>query len=344
MVDSRIARRTRAVLGFVWLAALGACSEPAATVAPDRFADAKTVVVEEGPVTARVALAPIDPEVGDRLHLLIEVTAAPGVDVAMPAFADALGRYAIVDFRPVQRTDADGSFQSQRYTLDAPFSGRQRIPRLRMTFTDRRDDVPKEYEILTDEIPFEVRSVLPSSDFAAVLDPLRGELDLPMPLRWLWFALGAILVVGVGYVGYRRWSAQRAIEFVELAHERALRRLDVLERTGLPDAPSVDRWYVELSDIVRRYIEERFDLRAPELTTEEFLTVAENSVDLGERQTLLKAFLERCDAVKFARYSPEQAESRDAIASARRFLEETAVAETPAGESRNADDAVGATS
>ncbi len=279
-------------------------------------------------MTASVFLAPLDPEIGDRLHLKLEVTAREGVDVVMPAFADALGRYAIVDFRPVERRDVDGSFHSQRYTLEAPFSGRHRIPRLRITFTDRRDAEPKEYELLTDEVPFQVRSVLPSDAFATELDPLRGELEIATTLLWLWIALGVGIVGSGAFYFYRQWSMRRAIEFVELAHERALRRLADLENAGLPDATALDRWYVELSDIVRRYIEERFQLRAPELTTEEFLAAAESSVDLGTRQSLLKAFLERCDAVKFARYSPDSAESQEAIMSARRFLEETAAAET----------------
>lgn len=198
---------------------------------------------------------------------------------------------------------------------------------MRITFTDRRDGEPREYELLTDEVAFQVRSVLPSDAFATELDPLRGELEIATSLLWLWIALGVGIVGSGAFYFYRQWATRRAVEFVELAHERALRRLLELESAGLPDESALDRWYVELSDIVRRYIEERFQLRAPELTTEEFLAAAESSVDLGGSQSLLKAFLERCDAVKFARYSPDSAESRDAITSARRFLEETAVAE-----------------
>ena len=108
------------------------------------------------------------------------------------------------------------------------------------------------------------------------------------------------------------------------AYDRAMARLDRLRRTGLPDAGAVDGWYVELSDIVRRYIEERFALRAPELTTEEFLLEAGRSADLKRsHRELLSDFLARCDRVKFARYSPEADESRDALGVAERFLADT---------------------
>ena len=53
--------------------------------------------------------------------------------------------------------------------------------------------------------------------------------------------------------------------------------------------------------IIRRYLEDRFELRAPELTTEEFLTVAGTPVLLShEHQKLLRDFLRQADLVKFA--------------------------------------------
>ena len=94
----------------------------------------------------------------------------------------------------------------------------------------------------------------------------------------------------------------------------------------------MDPWYVELSDIVRRYVEERFSLRAPELTTEEFLLEAGRSSELSSNhRSLLSDFLERCDRVKFARYSPGADESREALEVAARFLAESRAGEAPAG-------------
>ena len=94
----------------------------------------------------------------------------------------------------------------------------------------------------------------------------------------------------------------------------------------------MDPWYVELSDIVRRYVEERFALRAPELTTEEFLFEAGRSAELSSsHRGLLSDFLERCDRVKFARYTPGADESRQAFEVAERFLAESRAPEDPAG-------------
>ncbi len=303
-------------------------------------AEPLSVESQEGPVTAKVELAPAEPRLGDPLVLTLEVTAKTGVTVDMPTFGDALGRFAIIDFTPREAVTDDGVRLSQRYTLQAPMSGRQRIPRLRVEFLDERDpDVDaKPRELLTDELGFVVASVLPADQ---PLDELRSaraalaELEGPwLERNWPWLVAGlvALIVTAAGVVVWLRRAEERARV---TAFDRATTRLDRLERRGLPGGDAVDAWYVELSDIVRRYIEERFALRAPELTTEEFLVEAGRSAELtAAHGELLSEFLATCDRVKFARYSPGDEESRSALEVARRFLEDSA--STPVGEPADA--------
>ena len=62
-----------------------------------------------------------------------------------------------------------------------------------------------------------------------------------------------------------------------------------------------------VSDTARTYLEERFEFRAPERTTEEFLREL-GGTDLltGEQKESLGGFLESCDLVKFAKYEPRE--------------------------------------
>ena len=82
---------------------------------------------------------------------------------------------------------------------------------------------------------------------------------------------------------------------------------------------------IAVSDALRAYLEERFDFRAPERTTEEFLLDLQNTARLNDAQkTFLSEFLTRCDLVKFARHEPSEAELRSLHSAALGLIEETA--------------------
>jgi hypothetical protein len=86
----------------------------------------------------------------------------------------------------------------------------------------------------------------------------------------------------------------------------------------------MDGFYVKLSLIVRSYLEDRFALRSPELTTQEFLTEMGRSPDLARsHQKLLQKFLEQADLVKFAGHRPSADVVSESIAAAEQFLGET---------------------
>ena len=108
------------------------------------------------------------------------------------------------------------------------------------------------------------------------------------------------------------------------AHETALEALRKLRNKDYLRTGRVREYYFELSDIARHYVEDRFQLRAPEMTTEEFLSTLKDSRVLRSGQkTLLSDFLSHCDMVKFAKYQPDENESDASYESARRFIEET---------------------
>jgi hypothetical protein len=73
--------------------------------------------------------------------------------------------------------------------------------------------------------------------------------------------------------------------------------------------------------ILRRYVERRFGLRAPERTTEEFLgELRETSVLDDGLKKLLRAFLQHADLVKFAQLRPLGDEIEGTLSSCRDFI------------------------
>ena len=103
--------------------------------------------------------------------------------------------------------------------------------------------------------------------------------------------------------------------------ERAWVELDRLLKKGLPGRGRYKDFYVELTMVVRRYVQRKYGIKAPHLTTEEFF--AEVSRERGGamgRCEELRKFLESADMVKFAgvEATPEMAD--EATDSARGYL------------------------
>ena len=286
-----------------------------------------------GPVTATVSLAPAAPSIGDTLTLTLRVVAKPQVEVLLPEFGEALERFPVRDFVPASEIDSEGrTVATQTYRLDAPRSGPLRIPPLLIEFVDRRPgnkpapDGLDAYELLTEAIEFEVKSVLPENAAADLAPPL-GELEAierPSSTPWGWIAVGVLALASAGWFGGRAFAVWRRRARRESAYAIARKRLDQLLGAPLPNGEALDPFFVDLSGVVRRYLEDRYELRAPELTTEEFLEAVAKSPDLAaEHRPLLRDFLRRADLVKFAHYEPDEAQVRESIALAERFLEET---------------------
>ena len=169
----------------------------------------------------------------------------------------------------------------------------------------------------------------------AAREPVTGGMetdpkkDLP-PLSWKlvgWVALGvfclASLVLGL-WLGIR-YVARRVKEHRMSPIERAWVELDRLLKKGLPGRGRYKDFYVELTMVVRRYVQRKYGIKAPHLTTEEFFAELQNSnTQTLDNSNTLRRFLESADLVKFAgvEATPEMAD--EATDSARGYLKSDA--------------------
>jgi len=262
------------------------------------------------------------------------VRAEAGVEILMPEFGEALGRFEIVDFAPSEnRTPTGETVGRQVYRLQPAHSGIQTIPPLRVEFVDRRPGkkpAPEgldAFEIMTDRIALEVAPIL-EEGAPLELRPRHPDLGKRTTTseRSIWIALGVLLAVllALGPFAWRFFNAALERRRRQSAFEVARAELDSLLRGGRPTTETMDAFYVKLSLIVRTYLEDRFGLRSPELTTQEFLSEMGRSPDLARsHQSLLQSFLEEADLVKFAGHQPDAEVVGASIAAAEQFLTET---------------------
>jgi hypothetical protein len=314
-----------------------ASAQPAKTQADSNSSQALTKKTQRGPVTATLTLSASAIPIGDEIEITLEVSAADRVELALPQFGQSLERFPIVDFIPSSRVTSDGTtISTQKYRLRPEHSGRHRIPSLMVEFVDRRDgkrpapDNEDAYELLTEPMSFEVTSVVPDVT-AGVLHPPLGELSEP-PIsekaKPISIAL-VVLVIVAGSIALYVWMRRSRPVITISAYARARRRLDALRGRGEPQAEEMDQFFVELSAVVRSYVEAQFGLHAPELTTEEFLDLAVASPDLNAaHQGFLRDFLSSADSVKFAGHVPSGATATETLDAVTRFIDDTEAAES----------------
>jgi hypothetical protein len=161
------------------------------------------------------------------------------------------------------------------------------------------------------------------------LRDIKPPVVIPNAWAWLWWALAAIAIAALVAWAWRYWQKRRSLAPpipVVPAHIRAKQRLQ--QALALISQPR--EFCILVSDTIRLYLEERFNFRAPERTTEEFLyELRETDRLLSTQKESLGEFLQRCDLVKFARYEPVEPELRDLHAAALRLVEETEPAPSP---------------
>ncbi len=110
------------------------------------------------------------------------------------------------------------------------------------------------------------------------------------------------------------------------AWEKAYQQLEALRRENLLDKGLFKEFFTRVADIARHYMENRFNIRAPHMTTEEFLYYLGITGHLNETQkTALKEFLNSCDMVKFAKYAPTIKEALENFDLAKRLVDDTRV-------------------
>ena len=158
------------------------------------------------------------------------------------------------------------------------------------------------------------------------LRDIKGPLDFPSNFAFLLLIIGLSLAIGAvwGWIIWAKKKKAKRPDVSKSAYEIACAQFEALAAKDLIGRLKIKEYYIEISDIVRHYLENGFRLNAPEMTTEEFLNNLKDSPQLAKNHKgLLKEFLVSCDMVKFAKYAPAAKEIDSVYYSAKNFIDQT---------------------
>ena len=259
------------------------------------------------------------------VFLRVELKSAADRTATMPDLRDRVVGFSLVeDFAEEPRREKDGStVQVTNWRLvPEPCAEVYKIK----PFVVKGS--PKIYKSRSDEGKYSLVGGPVYFENPAAREPVTGGMetdpkkDLP-PLSWKLVGWVCLALVALAALVAALWFAVRYVARRVKEHrmspiERAWVELDRLLKKGLPGRGRYKDFYVELTMVVRRYVQRKYGIRAPHLTTEEFLR--EFGDEGSGKKDELKRFLESSDMVKFAgvEATPEMADA--ATDSARGYL------------------------
>jgi len=326
MMDKHTTRTVLFALASVVLACAGCGRDSDSSRAQKEFEVDK--VYEREFVTVHVRLEKTKMTIAETVWLQFEATVPPNYEIEMPKVDEVLQDFGLVNWDNLGRwLDAQNNVVTTlQYQLEPFLSGSYDIPAFTFEFHDVNEPDTK-HELSSEPIAVEVTSLLGEKRAELVIEDIEGVVVMPRKtsLWWLWILLAlGVVAAPAGWWLLRKKHLKQLVRIFKPAHEIAYARLRALVAEDLVAAGRIKEFYERISGILRYYIEDRFDLHAPERTTEEFLAELQRTAVLAAAdKRVLEEFLTHCDLVKFARHAPSTEQIQRTFDLVKDFVERT---------------------
>jgi len=316
-------RRKSARTVFVLVSLLAFSLSCGKKAAEDEFAFHRDF--RSGPVSFRVSLSDSAVTIAERVNMMLETRAEKGWRAELPSFGDKLSQFGIVDYRNFQPELGDGGaiVTKRLYVLEPFLSGEYKIPPMQIRFFAEGDSTLHILE--SDTIAVLVKSLLGADTASFAIHDIAPPASYPFGWRNVLLIAACVAAAGAAvFIFIKRRRIREKLVPPLPAHEKAYRRLQQLIESGLLDEKRYREFTAAVADILRQYIEDRFGLRAPERTTEEFLVEAGAGLPVTpEHKRILEQFLTHCDLVKFAALEPSPEDVKSSFNTCKEFIEAT---------------------
>ncbi|HWS01315.1 MAG TPA: hypothetical protein VN249_11900, partial [Prolixibacteraceae bacterium] len=268
---------------------------------------------------------------GDQIKMILVAEYPEGARLTFPELKDSLGYGVEVLSRSVRdssKTEGGLIQMRQSFVITAFDSGPHPIkPFLFAGHANIKPDTLRSNSLT---LFVKVPDVDLKKGFADIKKPYGAPVTFKEVAPWI---LGIILIASVVFlILYALNRRRKNIPLFTMPakpklppHVIALSELDKLKEEQLWQHDKVKDYYTRLTDIIRTYLEERYEVPAMEQTTQEILSQfkGESSQIKGKLYTGLQNTLDTADLVKFAKYIPLPDENHYVMVHAYSLVEET---------------------
>jgi hypothetical protein len=270
--------------------------------------------------------------VGDLVTLKLEVRRPDDLKIQLPALEGELGEWVVRQIKESATSKSDPGWNMETFELELTIykTGEFEIPPISLGVVGNDG---KRGTVSSSPVKVKVESVLGSGDNA--LRDLKPQAEIPPDYRpFLLFlaVVGAFLVLVFQLIHYfrkrQRISPSLPVD-TRTPEEVAREALHRLMARQLIEQGLFKDFYLEISEIIKRYLGMRLRIISLERTTKEILDDLK-SIGLSEiHYRTTRAFLEDCDLVKFAKYHPSHNEVEEVVQTAFGIVNTTKVELSP---------------
>ncbi|MDO8550360.1 MAG: hypothetical protein Q7S39_09455 [Ignavibacteria bacterium] len=279
-------------------------------------------------ITAEAYIDSMNYLVGDYINLTVKVKYDEGIQVSNPLIGDSFKEIEIIKVEePVLLEENGKQVVEFRYIVSVYDSMNVSIPGIPVGYKTGNDTTLQ--TVNTNPVNFTVHTVAvqPDEEIKDIKEPIK------IPLDWKTILLYLLIILAIAALAYflykRNKKKLKGKEEIEEAAPRlpsyitALNGLHQLEEEELWQKGLVKEYHSRITEIIRRYFEERFYLPALELTTTEAMRRLRDRYDTTEILQTTEEFLNNADLVKFAKYNPVPDLNKEMMKQAYQIVEKT---------------------
>ena len=214
------------------------------------------------------------------------------------------------------KLDTNENLISQNFIITVWDSGSYYIPSISFSATSK-----------TQGLLLNVQTII--LEEGAELKDIKQPMEAPIGWSDIWpWLLGIVLLILIAYILKKYVFTKKEALKIEKpkviipADITALQQLTKLDEAQLWQAGNVKKYHSEISEIIRRYTENRFNFIALELATEEIISELKSKVN-NEQLASITILLKRADLAKFAKSKPEETENKESMQLAKHFVAQT---------------------